>query len=120
MPSLNQMVVSRPAGVFLLMVVAAALEILGDSYFQSAIHGSSGLPRWISCIAGAALLSLYGLVVNVPQWNFGSVLGVYVVFFFVGAQIVARVKFNQPTRLPVIVGGVMIMAGGLIISFWRR
>jgi small multidrug resistance family-3 protein len=116
---LNQVAVSRPT-VFLFLLVAAALEILGDSYFQSAIHGSSGLPRWVSYAAGAAILSLYGLVVNVPQWNFGRLLGVYVVVFFVGAQIVARVKFNQPTRLPVIVGGVMIMAGGLIISFWRR
>jgi small multidrug resistance family-3 protein len=118
MQSLNE-IVARPTGVFLLLLVAALLEVLGDSCFQSAIHGSSGLPRWISAIAGVGILSLYGLVVNVPQWNFGKLLGVYVVFFFVTAQIVARVRFNQPTSLPVLVGGFMIMVGGAIISFWK-
>jgi small multidrug resistance family-3 protein len=42
-----------------------------------------------------------------------------VVFFFVVAQIVARVRFNQPISLPTLAGGFMIVAGGAIISFWK-
>jgi len=60
------------------------------------------------------------LLVNVPQWDFGRVLGVYVVFFFVAAQLVAKVRFNQPMTLPVRVGGLLIVAGGLVVSLWKN
>jgi len=112
-------ILAVPGTIFLLLLVAATLEVLGDAFFQSAVHRSSGLWRWIFLAAGGGTLSLYGLVVNVPRWDFGKLLGVYVVFFFIIAQIVAKVRFNQPTSLPTLVGGFMIMAGGAVIWFWR-
>jgi hypothetical protein len=118
MRSLDQ-ILAVPGTVFVLLLVAATLEVLGDAFFQSAVHRSSGLWRWIFLAAGGGTLSLYGLVVNLPRWNFGKLLGIYVVFFFVIAQIVAKVRFNQPTSLPLLVGGLMIMAGGAVISFWK-
>jgi small multidrug resistance family-3 protein len=118
MRSLDQILAVKGA-VFVLLLVAATLEVLGDAFFQSAVHRSSGLWRWISLAGGGATLSIYGLVVNLPRWDFGKLLGVYVVFFFIVAQVVAKVRFHQPTSVPVLVGGFMIMAGGLIISFWR-
>lgn len=104
---------------FLLLSGAALLEVLGDSCFQSALHRSSGSGRVIWIALGVLLLSLYGLLVNTPKWNFGRLLGVYVVFFFFVAQLVAKLRFNQPMTLPLRVGSVMILVGGLIISFWQ-
>jgi small multidrug resistance family-3 protein len=112
-------ILAAPGTVYLLLIVAATLEVFGDAFFQSAVHRSSGLSRWIFMAGGAATLSTYGLVVNLPGWNFGKLLGVYVVFFFVIAQTVARVRFHQPISPPVLVGGFLIVAGGLIISFWK-
>jgi hypothetical protein len=118
MRSLEQ-IVAVPGTTFVLLLVAATMEVLGDAFFQSAVHRSSGLWRWIFLAAGGGTLSLYGLVVNLPQWDFGKLLGVYVVFFFVVAQIIAKVRFHQPTTLPMFVGGFMILAGGAVISFWK-
>jgi small multidrug resistance family-3 protein len=118
MRSLEQ-ILAVPGATFVLLLVAATMEVLGDAFFQSALHRSSGLWRWIFLAAGGCTLSLYGLVVNLPRWDFGKLLGVYVVFFFVVAQIVAKVRFHQPTTLPTLVGGLMIMAGGVVIWFWK-
>jgi small multidrug resistance family-3 protein len=113
-------ILAVPGTMFVLLLIAATLEVLGDAFFQSAVHRSSGLWRWIFLAAGGGTLSLYGLVVNLPRWDFGRLLGVYVVVFFVVAQIVAKVRFNQPTDRPTLVGGLMIMAGGVVIWFWKR
>jgi hypothetical protein len=118
MRSLSQ-VSAAPVVTFLLLSIAALLEVLGDSFLQSALHRSSGVSRILFFTLGAAVLAFYGIVVNLPDWNFGRLLGVYVVFFFLAAQIVAKVRFQQEFNLPVIVGGAFIVTGGLIISLWR-
>ena len=105
---------------FLLLSAAALLEVLGDSFFQSALRRSSGMGRVAWIALGALALCMYGMLVNVPRWDFGRLLGIYVVFFFFAAQIVAKVRFHQPMTLPVRVGSVLIGAGGLVISFWKQ
>jgi multidrug transporter EmrE-like cation transporter len=116
MKSLDQMALFS-GRVFLFLLIAAILEVLGDSFLQTAVHHSSGVWRWIWLIGGAAALSTYGLMVNLPTWNFGRLLGVYVVFFFIAAQVVAKIRFQQPTTPAVLAGGSLIVAGGLII--WK-
>jgi drug/metabolite transporter superfamily protein YnfA len=106
-------------GTYSLLAIAALLEVLGDSCFQSAVHRSSGIGRAAFFTGGVAVLGFYGVIVNLPEWDFGKLLGAYVAFFFLAAQIVARVRFQQPLTLPVFVGGTLIVAGGAIISFWR-
>src|SRR6202789_3752639 len=39
---LNQ-VVSSPMGAFVVLVIAASLEVLGDSFFQSGLYRSTGV-----------------------------------------------------------------------------
>ena len=113
---LTQLVAHRSGALFLL-VVAAFLETYGDSCFQSALYHSSGMSRVLAFAGGALSLATYGLVVNVPRWEFGKLLGIYVVLFFLLAQIVARVKFGQVPTLSILIGGALIVAGGAIISF---
>jgi hypothetical protein len=116
---LNQIVATR-AGTFAVLLLAAFLEAFGDSYFQSGLHRSSGVARYVAFAGGAITLALYGLVVNTPPWEFGKLLGMYVVLFFLVAQVLAKVRFNQTPDTPVLVGGSLIVLGGVIISVWRR
>jgi len=111
--------VALPGGIYLLLFVAALLEVWGDSYFQIAVHRSSGASRWVAVVLGVVVLSMYGLVVNLPGWDFGKLLGIYVVFFFLAAQLVAWIRFKQPVTLPVCLGFILIASGGAVIRFWR-
>jgi small multidrug resistance family-3 protein len=112
-------VVASPFGAFTVLTLAACLEVFGDACFQSGLYRSSGATRIGWFIAGVALLGFYGLFVNLPQWDFGRLLGVYVAMFFVVAQVVAKLRFGQTPTLPVLVGGALIVGGGLLITFWQ-
>ena len=115
---LNQ-VVSSPFGAFVVLLVAASLEVLGDSFFQSGLYRSTGTHRAMWVVLGVAVLGFYGLSVNLPPWDFGRLLGAYVALFFVVAQVVAKVRFHQSPSTPILVGGSLIVAGGLVITFWK-
>jgi drug/metabolite transporter superfamily protein YnfA len=110
---------SAPIGAFVVLVIAASLEVLGDSFFQSGLYRSGGNGRSLWFLAGVGVLGMYGLLVNLPQWDFGKLLGVYVALFFVVAQVVAKVRFQQSPSTPIWVGGGLIVAGGLVITFWK-
>lgn len=112
---LNHLVAHR-SGALLLLAVAAFLEAYGDSCFQSALYRASGMSRAAAFVAGAVSLAAYGLVVNAPRWEFGKLLGVYVVLFFLLAQVVARVKFGQAPTTPILIGGTLIVVGGAVIA----
>ena len=114
---LNQIVATR-SGATVVLVTAAFLEAYGDSCFQSGLYRSTGFSRILAFLLGAASLTFYGIVVNIPRWDFGRLLGVYVVLFFLCAQVIAKIRFGQTPTLPVIVGGMLILAGGLIITIF--
>jgi small multidrug resistance family-3 protein len=120
MRNLLEQVVAHPGGTLLILLIAAFLEAYGDSSFQTALYRSSGMTRALAVLSGAASLAAYGLVVNTPRWDFGRLLGVYVVLFFVLAQVLARVRFGQTPTLPVLAGGALIVAGGAVISIWSK
>jgi drug/metabolite transporter superfamily protein YnfA len=111
--------VSNPLGAFATLALAAWLEAFGDSYFQVGLHRSSGMARISALAAGVAVLALYGTLVNVPRWDFGRLLGVYVALFFLMAQILNKVRFGQWPAPPVYVGGSLIVSGALVIAFWK-
>src|SRR5208337_2391859 len=117
--TLSQIAATR-VGTFAVLLLAAFLEAFGDSCFQSGLYRSTGVARYVSFAGGAIALALYGLVVNTPPWEFGKLLGLYVVLFFLVAQILAKVRFHQSPTPPILLGGSLIVAGGMIISFWRR
>lgn len=100
----------------LILLLAAILEAGGDAIVRTALH-ASGTARMIFFIAGAVVLFAYGWVVNSPPWDFGKLLGVYVVFFFVVAQLISWIFFKQQPSVAVILGGLLIVSGGAVIAF---
>jgi len=70
-------------------------------------------------IVGASLLFAYGYTVNAPPWDFGRLLGLYVVFFFVVAQAISWIGFRQRPSLAVMCGGALIVCGGFVIALFQ-
>ena len=116
MKELLDQIVAHRSGALVLLTLAAFFEAYGDSCFQSALYRSTGIARLLAFVGGAASLAIYGLVVNAPRWEFGRLLGAYVVLFFLLAQGVALVRFGQHPTVSIWLGGALFVAGGLIIS----
>lgn len=109
-------------GNFLILAVltlAAALESGGDALVRTGLHAPALPTRIAFMAAGALVLFIYGVTVNLPSWDFGKLLGVYVALFFVAAQIINVVAFGAKPGLPIYAGGALIISGGLLITFWR-
>ncbi len=104
----------------LLLTLAAMLEAGGDAMIRAGLHSASPNARVGWMLLGAATLFAYGTTVNLPPWDFGRLLGAYVALFFLVTQVVNAVAFGQRPTLPVMVGGTLIVAGGLVITFWQR
>ncbi len=111
--------VSNPFGALGVLAIAALLEAWGDSFFQVGFYRSSGMGRIAAFAIGTVVLAAYGSVVNVPRWDFGRLIGVYVLMFFVMAQLIAKVRFGQSPTPSIYAGGALIVAGGLVIAFSR-
>ena len=111
--------VQNPLGALAFLAVAAILEAFGDACFQAAMYHSVGWASAGAAISGAVVLVGYGVMVNLPRWDFGRLIGVYVSMFFLSAQIINRVRFGQAPSLPIYVGGALILAGGLVLTFWN-
>jgi drug/metabolite transporter superfamily protein YnfA len=101
----------------LLLLTAALLEAGGDAVVRLGIHASTAVIKAALFLLGALILLSYGYLVNVPPWEFGRLLGVYVVFFFVVAQLISWIVFQQRPSVAVLIGGAFIVAGGIIISY---
>lgn len=98
-----------------LLAVCALLEAGGDALIRSGMRANR---PWFYA-AGAAVLFAYGWLVNRPPWAFGTLLGIYVVLFFAVAQALAVVVFHEKLTTPVLAGGSLIVAGGLLMTLWR-
>ena len=112
-------IVSSPIGVFAVLALAAYLEVQGDACFQSGLHHSAGVKQMGWFVAGTVVLVCYSLFLNSSKIDFGKLLGIYVVLFFLVAQIVARLQFHQSPSKPIYVGGVLIVIGGLVMTIWK-
>jgi hypothetical protein len=96
--------------------LAAALEVGGDAIIRPGLYKNLLWQKTsLFVLAGVALFA-YGWTVNSPPWDFSKLRGLYVVFFFLTAQILSWLVFKQAPSLVVIVGGGFIVAGGVIVS----
>ena len=94
------------------------LEVGGDALIRGGLHGTTVAITVAMLIAGAAVLFAYGVTVNLPPWNFGRLLGVYVALFFLVAQAVNYLFFGAAPTPSVLLGGALIMAGGAVVAAW--
>jgi small multidrug resistance family-3 protein len=102
------------ATIWGLLFLAALLEVGGDAGVRAGLRGH----RW-GLLAGPAALVLYGFVVNLTRWDFGRLMGVYIAVFFIVAQLVAVLVLRERLQPPALVGGALIIAGGLVLTFWH-
>ncbi|WP_213807572.1 hypothetical protein [Granulicella sp. dw_53] len=100
----------------LVLLLAAALEAGGDAIIRIGLHTTTHWHRLFLFTLAAIVLFAYGWTVNAPPWDFGKLLGLYVVFFFVIAQLFSWLVFKQTPSKEVIIGGSLIVAGGVVIS----
>jgi small multidrug resistance family-3 protein len=91
------------SNAILLLLLAATLEAGGDAILRIGLHASGLWQRLLLFGLAAAVLFAYGFTVNAPPWDFGKLIGLYVVFFFVIAQLVAWFFFRQAPSTHVLI-----------------
>lgn len=104
------------------LVLATLLESSGDAMVRLALHNHSGLTalRLGLFLCGAVLVFGYALFLNMAPLEFGEVVGLYIATLFIVWQIINFAVFRALPTMPVLIGGSLIVAGGLIVSFWKR
>jgi hypothetical protein len=102
----------------LLLLIATTLEVAGDAVVRLAIYNSVGVSRLALLGVGALLLLGYGSFLNTAPVDFGRVVGLYVATLLVVWQIINFLVFRTLPTLPVCAGGLLVVAGGIIITFW--
>jgi small multidrug resistance family-3 protein len=100
----------------IILFAAALLEAGGDALVRNGLHASTSALRLALFLAGGFILFAYGYVVNAPPWDFGRLLGVYVVFFFIAAQLISYFFFHTAPARSTLIGGLFIVIGGVIIT----
>ena len=100
----------------LVLFLAALLEAGGDAFIRAGLHKALFWQKASLFALAALALFAYGWTVNSPPWDFGKLLGLYVVFFFLTAQAISWLAFKQIPSLAVLVGGLFIVTGGIIIA----
>lgn len=103
----------------LLLVLATTLEVSGDAIVRLGIYQHTGFVRLTYFLVAAALLVGYASFLNTAPVDFARIVGLYIAILFVVWQIISYLTFKTIPGTPVLLGGALIIAGGLIITFWR-
>jgi small multidrug resistance family-3 protein len=101
------------------VLVATILEVSGDALIRKAIYNHAGLARIGLMLAGAALVFGYGYSLNLAPVTFGQVFGLYIATLCIVWQTINAIAFRAAPTLPIIVGGALVIAGGMIITYWK-
>ncbi len=101
------------------LIIATSLEVSGDAIIRKCIYNYSGSARIGFALIGALLLFGYGFFLNLAPVDFGKVVGLYIATLFIVWQVISYITFKSAPSLPIIIGGILVVAGGLIITFWK-
>ena len=100
------------------LLIATALEVSGDAIVRKAMYEHAGMTRVGLFVAGTVLLLGYGFSLNLAPVPFARVVGLYIATLFVVWQVINTIAFGTYPTVPITVGGLLIVAGGLIVTFW--
>ncbi|MGO8817179.1 MAG: hypothetical protein ACLQVG_21255 [Terriglobia bacterium] len=99
-----------------ILLCAACLEAGGDALMRAGIRSPTHVRAAGFFLLGGLVLAFYGYTVNAPPWDFGRLLGVYVAFFFVVAQLISWLGFGHKPTPMILLGGALIVVGGCVVS----
>jgi hypothetical protein len=105
--------------ILVLLIVATILEVSGDAIIRKSLFAHAGLARLALFVLGAGLLAGYGTFLNLAPLEFREVVGLYIATLFVVWQVITFFAFRTLPTIPVMLGGIMIVTGGLVVSFWK-
>ena len=101
------------------LLVATAVEVTGDAVVRMGLAQQTLPGKLLYFLGGALLLFGYGYALNSAPIAFEKVVGIYIATLFVMWQIISFAMFRHVPTLPVLAGGTLIVAGGLIVAFWQ-
>src|SRR4051794_5596126 len=101
------------------ILIATIFEVSGDAIVRKAIYNYSGLMRMMLMLLGAAMLFVYGFSLNLAPVEFGQVVGLYIATIFIVWQLINFLAFQTLPTVPIMVGGLLIVSGGMIITYWK-
>jgi small multidrug resistance family-3 protein len=104
--------------VWAFLIAATSFEASGDALVRLGLFERAGSARLAVMAVGAVLLFAYGVMLNLAPLPFERVVGLYIATLFVVWQIVSFLTFRSLPGIPILVGGALIVAGGLLVSFW--
>ena len=99
----------------ILLLGAACLEVGGDALVRWGLKSGQVL----GFILGGLVLFTYGVTVNLPKWDFGQLLGIYIVLFFIVSQLTGYFIFHETLTQGRLIGGSLIAAGGICMVLWK-
>ena len=105
-----------PFVAWLIFLAAAVVEVGGDAVVRKGLRGG-GLAL---VAAGCVMLGGYGVTVNIVQWDFSRLLGVYVAVFAAVSVLWGRFVFGESVPASTWLGLAIIVAGGLVIQFGAK
>ena len=105
--------------IWAFLIVATTLEASGDALVRIGLFERVAVARVIAMAGGAALLFGYGVSLNLAPLPFERVVGLYIATLFLVWQTVSFFTFRSVPSPAIVVGGVLIVAGGLLVTFWR-
>jgi small multidrug resistance family-3 protein len=104
--------------VWAFLIGATVLEASGDALVRIGLFERAGTARIVVLAGGAALLFGYGVLLNLAPLPFARVVGLYIATLFVVWQAISFITFKSIPSLPILIGGALIVAGGLVVTFW--
>jgi hypothetical protein len=105
---------------FGVLIAATTLESFGDAVVRIGLFNRSGVAQATTLLGGGVLLFGYGALLNFAPVPFERVVGLYIATLFCVWQVVAFATFRTLPSIQVLVGGALIVAGGLLVTFWQR
>jgi hypothetical protein len=104
--------------IFAFLLGATLLETFGDATVRIGLYDRAGLARLGTLLGGGVLLFLYGVLLNRAPVPFERVIGLYLAMLFCVWQVVSIASSRTWPSPPVLIGGLLIVAGGLVVTLW--